>query len=193
MSYALSAFAVPQDQIRRFPGCGDEELLRQCLSVAQERLADLDEQLLDEDDDITHEQAFRELFSGDISSKSFGAHYGWAFETLCDCLGSSLSNRGFSPCNVEWYEQLDTHLATSNVTLRFDNLINNCPIDIPLSDDWPMIGHWSHLEIADSARSLAKLSGANNSPEMAEALATVNEWFNVVAQNKNLIIVGFHG
>jgi hypothetical protein len=195
MGYALSAFLVPRAEILLFPGHGSEELLRECLDVARDRLADLDDQLFDEDepDDIKHEQAFRELFTGEISAKSCGARYGWAFETLCNCLGTWLSNRGFSPCSTKWYQQLDDYLAASHVSLRFQDLTSNCPIDIPLSDDWPMIGHWSHEQIDESTASIARLASDAADPDIAEALATVVEWFTEAANDPNLMIVGFHG
>ncbi len=192
MGYALSAFLVPQDTILRFPGCADDTLLNEMLPAVQERLADLDEQLVDEDD-ITHEQAFRELFSGEITAEHYGARYGWAFETLCGCLGTYLSNYCFSPCTIAWYEQLDDYLATTDTALRFDDLINNCPIRIPMSDDWPVIGHWSHQQIINAAPYMSKLATAASDHDVAEALRSVNDWFNEATKDPNLFIVGFHG
>lgn len=195
MSYALSVYLISQNQLLRFPGCADERLLRDCLTAARERLADLDYQLYDEDeeDDITHEQAFRELFSGNFTAEYCGARYGWAFETLCDCLGTSLSNRGFSPCDIDWYEELDDLLAASDITLRFDSLTNDCPINIPLSDDWPMIGHWKHSEIVEAAPLISRLAKSVTDPDVAEAIATIHEWINQATKDADLIIVGFHG
>ena len=137
MGYALSAFLASKDVIFQLPGIADVSFLRKILSKAGERLEELDEQLVDEDDedDFTHEQALRELFSGQITAEHHGSRYGWAFESICDSLGCYLPNQSFSPCNVEWYKQLDEYLATTELNLHFEDLVNNCPIKIPLADD----------------------------------------------------------
>lgn len=119
--------------------------LEEVLADASERLLDLDEQLVEEDDenDIPHEQALRELFTGNITANDYGSRYGWAFETPCNYLGTDLSNQSFSPCPIEWYGQLDECFASADLDLRFDILVNNCSIEMPEPDDWPMIGHTS--------------------------------------------------
>ena len=195
MSYALSAYLVSQGQILQFPGCDDSRLLRRSLKAAKRRLRELDVELGDEDDedDITHEQAFRELFSGQMTSPGYGHRYGWAFETLCAYLGEPLSNEAFSPCNGDWYEELDEFLAASNVALKLSNLVENCPISIPMSDDWPMIGHLSQGEIRSTAQQISQLAASTSDSEFGDALTTVSAWFQRASKDNDLIIVGFHG
>ena len=195
MSYALSAYLVTADEILQFPGCPDDELLAEVLEAAGESLANLDEQMCDPDDedDISHEQAMRELFSGELTAEYYGARYGWAFDMLCNCLGTFLSNRGFSPCDTSWYEQLDEYLATSDVEFRFTQLIYDCPIELPTIDDWPCIGHWTQEQIAAAAPAMKKLAEETADREVAEALGTVNEWFEQALGEPGSMIVGFHG
>lgn len=195
MSYALSTYLVSAEAINRFPGCDDDSLLFECLASATDRLEDYDEQMLDEDDEdaITHEQAFRELFSGTFSAPYHGGTYGWAFEVLCDCLGTWLSNSGFSPCNGSWYDQLDEHLAAAGAALRFSELLYACPIKIPMPDDWPLIGHWPGDRLIEAAPVIAGLAASATDHEVAEAFATVEEWCKAAARNPGCMLIGFHG
>lgn len=195
MSYALSVYLVALDDIQGLPGGVSSRLARKLIRNAKARLNELDEEMLDEDDedDMSHQQAFRELISGDITAEYHGGRYGWAFDVLCDCLGQFMSNRGFSPVNIQWYEDLDKLLESSGIAIRFWDLIADCPIKIPLSDDWPMIGHWTHQQMTQSLEPMKKLAQRELDEEQAEALNTATEWMTAALKNPKLMIVGFHG
>lgn len=195
MSYALSVYLVSHQQLSRFPGVDDPKLLRDCLARAAERLQELDDEFYDEDeeDQIPHEQAFRELFSGRFTAEYAGGTYGWAFEALCACLGEPLSNEGFSPCDIEWYEQLDEQLAAAGAQARLLKLIGSCPIEMPQPDDFPAIGQWTHAELVASAPMIARLAAEADDPEVAEAFGTASQWCHAVSQDADLCIVAFHG
>ena len=151
------------------------------IGAARERLNDLDEDMFDEDDE------------DDMTAEYHGARYGWAFDVFCDCLGHRISNRGFSPVNVEWHEDLDKLLERSGIAIRFWDLIAKCPIQIPLSDDWPMIGHWTHQQMSHALEPMKKLARGELDEEQAEALKTATEWMTAALKNPKLMVVGFHG
>ena len=195
MGYALSVFLVPSSDILRVPGIPDTDLLDRLLIDVMPDLVSLDEQLCDagDEDDITHEQAFRELFSGNVSAPEYGARYGWAFEKLCQSIGTYLPNNCFSPCKFEWYDQLDRFLATTDIELRFSQLVYNCPVEIPEPDDFPSIGHWTHEQIAAAAPMITKVADSAQDETIGEALSVVSEWLKQGVEDSNSMIIGFHG
>lgn len=195
MGYALSTFLCPADRILQLPGKSDDTSLQHVLANSAERLSQLDDQLVDEDDehDISHEQALREIFSGSITAHNYGARYGWAFETICDCLGTFLPNQSYSPCDFEWLEQIDAYLETTEISLRFEGLVNNCPIEIPRSDDWPMIGHWTHAQILSASPQVLECAKTATAPEISDALFQVHEWLELGSKHPHSMIIGFFG
>ncbi|MBL8851081.1 MAG: hypothetical protein JNG89_15485 [Planctomycetaceae bacterium] len=169
------------------------KLLRECLGALREQLAEWDEDCRDEDneDEITHEQAFRELFSGVFTADYDGAPYGSAFEALCRCLGRMLPNASFAPCRLEWFEQLDGYLESERVPLRLSDLIFRPPIEIPRPGEQPLIGHWTHADIVEAVGPLANVAATASDPDVAEALTMVADWCRVLTKSPGRMIVGF--
>ena len=144
------------------------------------------------DVDLSHAEALREIFSGPFTEDVNGSRYGWAFECLCRFIGQPLSNDGFSPCSVEWYDRLDEVLKAHDVPLRFARLINDPPIPIPEAGDWPCVGHWGTDAIAAAPR-LAQALERIDAGDVKRALGTALEWLRAGAAAPDSIIVGFHG
>ncbi len=197
MSYALSVYLVPESTLKRIVGSNDAALLAEALEALAGPLADYDEQMgapdLDlYDVDLSHADALREIFSGKFTAGVNGSRYGWALECLCRFLGEPLSNEGFSPCKIGWYEELDEELEKHGVALRFEDLIYSTPVKIPSIDDWPCIGHWGAQQVGQADR-LAEVAAAVEDPEKAEAMHTAVGWLRAAQKQPGSIIVGFHG
>ncbi len=197
MGYALSVYRVPQQMLDRAYGKHDEAMLSKALVALKSYLADCDKQmdapnLEDYDVDISHADALRQIFAGEFTEGVNGSRYGWAFEALCSLVGEGLSNVGFSPCKVAWYEQLDEVLADQRVPLRFADLIHRSPLPIPPADDWPCVGHWGLKDLA-AVGPLAELLPHIDDPEVKESLATALGWLRGATENPGSVIVGFHG
>ncbi|MDG3008051.1 DUF7691 family protein [Paludisphaera mucosa] len=196
MGYGLSVFLVPCEALALAFGRNDEALRDEALAALEADLADYDRQMdapsPDNDVDLSHAAALREIFAGSFTEDVPGARYGWAFEALCRFLGESLENSGFIPCNSAWYNDLDEVLAEHQVPLEFSDLIDRSPIPFPEPDDWPCIGHWgdAHLAAADP---LATALGAIDDPEIRTALETALGWLRAARGRPGSLIVGFHG
>jgi hypothetical protein len=196
MGYGLSVFLVPERELARVYGTNDSEFLNEALEALAKGLADYDEQmgapdLENYDVDLSHADALREIFSGTFTKGANGSRYGWAFETLCGWIGERLDNDGFIPCKMAWYDELDAILAKYQVPLKFQNLIGRSPIEIPLSDDWPCIGHWGAEELK-SIGPLSAMIALIDDREARGALSTALGWLQEAAPGPDLII-GFHG
>jgi hypothetical protein len=197
MSYGLSVYRIPQQMLDRVFGKDDHALLHQALDATKDDLADYDAQMdapdLDTYDvDLSHADAMKEIFAGKFTEYVNGSRYGWAFECLCRFIGTPLSNNGFSPCDMEGYEQLDEWLKLQGVPLKFMDLIFQSPIPIPRADDWPCVGHWGADAIA-VAEPLARVLPNIEDQETKEAMETALGWLRDGAKHSGSIIVGFHG
>jgi hypothetical protein len=196
MGYGLSLFRVPEPMLARVCGKNDQALLNDALKALQDALESYDKQmdapdLENNDIDISHADALREIFAGRFTKGVNGARYGWAFECLCHFIGERLSNVGFVPCRIAWYEELDKTVASNEIPLKFTNLIYRSPVAIPESDDWPCVGHWGANELA-ALGPLAELIPRIDDAEMKESLSTALGWLQKAAKDPGLII-GFHG
>ena len=197
MSYALSVYLVPRQKLDRAFGKNDQALLQQVLDGVKDDLAAYDVQMeapdLDTYDvDLSHADALREIFAGRFTEYVNSSRYGWALECICRFLGTPLSNGGFSPCKIEWYEQLDELLQQHDVPLKFRDLISQLPIPIPRADDWPCIGHWGPTALS-AMEPLARAMPIVDDDEAKESLETALGWLREAAKHPDTIIVGFHG
>lgn len=159
MGYGLSVFLVPLSELERVRA-NDQELLQAALENLQEALSDYDAQMgapnPDNDADLSHADALKELFAGKFTPHVPGARYGWAFECLCAFIGTRLDNDGLIPCTWDWYERLDRILEQRGLSLRFSKLISDSPIAFPEPDDWPCVGHWP-ASVADERGALEQV------------------------------------
>ena len=144
------------------------------------------------DVDLSHAEALREIFIGQFTEDVNGSRYGWPLECLCRFIGTPLSNEGFSPCKIGWYEELDEVLELHRVRLRFADLIYQPPIPIPRADDWPCVGHWGANEIA-TIEPLAGIIQNIDDREVKQALETALDWLRDGVKHPGSFIVGFHG
>jgi hypothetical protein len=195
MSYGLSVFLVSRDAVRYVPGCRDLALLADILEQEHFGISDYDQQIFDEGETehFTYGDALREIIEGSYSHPEVYHVYGWSFEILCDYLGKRLSNDPFSPCSTGWLRKLDGYLAGESVRLRFDDLIEKCPVPLPLPTDWPRVGHWTGPQMHEAARGLIDLLPRVRDRDVQTALTTVNSWLYRAILSPETIIVGFYG
>src|SRR5687767_12053325 len=157
MSYGMTVYLVPRDVLALY-GSNDHELLEEVLEVRGNQLARYDRELgapdPDDEADLSHADALREIFAGKFTPGVRGSRYGSALEALFGSLGESLDNSPFVPCNTAWYTHLDEVLTAHHVPLRFFDLIARLPVPIPEPDDWPCVGYWAEPDFA-AADSLA--------------------------------------
>ncbi len=193
MSYCLSVYLIPTEAVYVF-GCKNFVLCNNVIEFMSDRFDELDD-MLDPDDDegLSHQEALCEIFDGTISRPAYAGVYGWAYEVYCSSMGDHLINNPFSPCRFEFYEQLDQLLNSRSIPLRFDQLINDCPIPIPKPDDWPCSGHWTNAVITNARTSLRNLRGTIDDVSVANAINIVQEWFALCEARADSMIVGFHG
>ncbi len=149
----------------------------------------------DEPDDITHEQALREIFEGTYTKPNYYSRYGWALETLCGYLGKFLNNGPFCPVSVGWEAVLDAELEKHRIPLRFQELTDRPPIPLPAWNDWPCVGHWSVEEIRTAAPLLIGVAASAQDQDSwgREAFLTVQQWFELALKWQDGMIVGFYG
>ena len=195
MSYGMTLYLVPRDVLDIY-GSNDQELLEEVLEARAPHLARYDRELHapnpEDEADLSHADALREIFAGQFTPDVRGSRYGWALETLFGSLGEDLDNGPFMPCNMAWYTLLDEVLEAHNVPLRFSDLTYRLPVPIPESDDWPCIGYWDEADFA-AADALAACLPKLEDRQIREALETALGWIRAARREPDLLIVGFHG
>ncbi len=194
MSESLRAYLIADERDIRVYGCHRRALLEEVLEALAERFADYDEQGdVHENGRISHANAMRELFAGELTRPDCGPIYGWAYELYCSYLGEWLPWNPFSPCPYRWFAELDKFLAGRDVPLRFAQLVDHCPIALPEPRELPCIGHWPFSVIEAARRPLAAAVREPASPAVAESLRVVAAWLEKAADQRGSVIMGFYG
>ena len=192
MSQGMNVYLLDESDVRIF-GSRDEELLKEVLEALADEFEELDEDFeVDEEDLITHADALREIFAGEISrEEDCGPIYGSAFELYCASLGETLNNRCFCPCHAKWFDILDKHLKSFGVGVRFHRLLfEEFPIPVE-TDASPWGGIWKYDEAVAAKDPLQRLIQDVEDREILEALQDTHTWLEKTSQSPGSVIVGF--
>jgi len=196
MGYGLSVYCVTREALTRVYGKNDVALLKEALDAIGSKLARYDRELgapdPDDDADISHEDALREIFAGRFTPHVRGSRYGWALEALCGFLGDWLDNGPFVPCSHQWYTDLDEVLEAHGVPLQFTDLTMRPVLPIPEPDDWPCIGFWDAQDF-EAIDALEACMPKVEDRQVKAAFEAASGWIRYALARPGSLIVGFHG
>lgn len=176
LQLALQAQPEPTGMFGRLFGTGRKDLVTEVLR---------DQGPLDEDDgfddEITVEQALRELCSGSELSSSEGAPYAYALFALCNQLGEFQANAEWSSMRSRRAECVDEAIEKAGVpaeTLRVQDhlMYRGAPVDIPEPFDFPFMGYLKNAELAPALKALSNTDQSTIPEEFRAAVAQIVGW-----------------
>lgn len=174
---ALQAQPEPTGFFGKLFGTGRKDLVAEVLRDQ----GPLDEDDGFDDDEITVEQALRELCAGGELSSDEGAPYAYALFALCNQLGEFQPNAEWSTMRSRRAECVDEALASAGVpaeTLRVQDhlMYRGAPVDIPQPFDFPFVGYLTNAELAPASRALSDADLSAIPEEFRPAVVQIAGW-----------------
>ena len=137
----------------------------------------------DEDDELTVEEALRDMVDGANLNKDFGWKYAYALEALCWHFGELLDNSEWSPMRGQWSEQVDVAISRAGVpentfSVEGHLMYRGSPIPIPEVPDFPFIGFLRKTELPEAAKSIAQCDRSKLGEDVERAIRQVEGWLD---------------
>src|SRR5262245_16507275 len=130
------------------------------------------------EDDLTEDQAAKDLIAGKITRRKNAATYGYALENLCRTLGKFLGDVG-----TDQLRSLKLNTRLSKVRL---------PVKVPKRDDFPYISFLEADEVRDEVARLRAMDLSDPSDPENEAERRRFQQLLEQAADQHLGVVGFY-
>lgn len=192
MGYGVMAWAVDIDKVTALCGSGDNQARRAVCGRFRTDIASSNEYF-----DLSNDRGAPNLFTA-IEHLVMGGEkpldgylYGYGFKYIVQFLaGRPLDNSAFYPCPSSYIEStVDPALTATGAKLSVFGLIfDGAPVDFPMPDDFPGIGHWTADEVAAAE---PHLQAAVPAGDAAEQVAAVAGWV-ATAKSRGHGVVGFY-
>jgi hypothetical protein len=188
MSYGLMVYSVDIDKVLSACGSGDDGLRRAISGRFRDRIADTNDQLgySNERGEPSVFEAIRHLILGQDKSLD-SALYGYGLKYIVEFYGRFLDNSLFYPAPMEFITgEVGGKLADTGAVVKMSDLVYASPIQLPRPDDFPLYGHWTAADVAQSAAPVRTY--ADKTPE----LQAIEGWLTYAEDNGEGIVGYYH-
>jgi hypothetical protein len=180
MSYTLIPYFVDVAKLSSTIGSKDESVAKAVVAVASLECDEDDDE--DQIDDELEEAIFQ-LVTGEEKYPVGADQFGYALEEICEYCGKRPP--------IQYWDAVHWSAVEG---CGLDDLLTNTgpPVQLPLSDDFPKIGHLRRENIAAHLQAARSRSETNRDQGVSELLGEYISWLETAARMKSDIVFFYH-
>lgn len=172
MSYGITAYSAPVDEINALFGSLDEAVKSEVRAATKEDLDSNDQYF----DGTPMAKFLDDFFSGTVSYPDEAFKYWYLFEALCGHFGTLLDNS-------EWYPARGAYDELCDISACRMFPVYTTP-SVPSPDDFPMVWMYRHGDLDEAAKEIGDCDDFSE-----EQISQFQEWLQQCkASNRDLVL-----